>query len=153
MTLQTHKIYIANDHASIELKNFLKQKLQDTFPKLEIQDFGVSEAVSVDYPHKAKEVAQAIKKDPKAFGLLLCGTGIGISIAANRFSWMRAALIHTTYEAEITRLHNNANAIVFGGRTIGPENAWHALSRFLITEFEAGRHERRVNQLANELTS
>ncbi len=152
MTLQTHKIYIANDHASVELKFFLKQKLQESFPQLEISDLGVDEAVSVDYPQKAKEAAKALKEDSKAFALLLCGTGIGISIAANRFSWMRAALIHTTYEAEITRLHNNANTIVFGGRTIGPENAWHALYRFMITEFEGERHERRVSQLNNELS-
>ncbi len=153
MTLQTHKIYIANDHASIELKLFLKQKLEENFPQLDIFDFGVNEVVSVDYPHKAKEVAQALKEDPKAFGLLLCGTGIGISIAANRFSWIRAALVHTTYEAEITRLHNNANVIVFGGRTIGAESAWYALYSFMTTGFEGGRHARRVSQLNNELSS
>ncbi len=153
MTLQTHKIYIANDHASIELKQFLKQKLKETFSNLEIEDLGVNEAISVDYPYKAKEAAKAIQKDPKSFSLLLCGTGIGISIAANRFSWMRAALVHTSYEAEITRLHNNANTIVFGGRTIGPEAAWHALYLFMTTGFEGGRHERRVSQLTNEVLS
>ncbi len=153
MTLQTHKIYIANDHASIELKDFLKQKLQQTFSCLEVTDLGVNETISVDYPYKAKEAAQAIQNDVKAFALLLCGTGIGISIAANRFPWMRAALIHTSYEAEITRLHNNANTIVFGGRTIGPEAAWHALYRFMTTDFEGGRHERRVSQLTSELLS
>ncbi len=151
MTLQTHKIYLAYDHASIELKDFLKKKLQEAFPDLEIEDLGVNEAISVDYPHKAKEAAKAIQKDPKAFALLLCGTGIGISIAANRFSWMRAALVHTSYEAEITRLHNNANTIVFGGRTIGVEAAWHALHLFMTTGFEGGRHERRVSQLSSEI--
>lgn len=148
MTLQTHKIYIACDQGAYELKNFLHQKMQEEYPNLEITDFGVDSGISVDYPDKAKEVAQAIKSDETAFGLLLCGTGIGISIAANRHPWIRAALVHTTYEAEITRLHNNANVIVFGGRTIGPDAAWHALKAFLNTSFESGgRHERRVAKI------
>ncbi len=149
MTLQTHKLYIACDHAAIEMKDFLIEALtNDLLTKdLPLQDFGAFAGESVDYPDKAKEVAAAIKNDAGAFGVLICGTGIGISIAANRHDWVRAALVHTSYEAEITRKHNDANVIAFGARTLGVENAWHALKFFLTTEFEGGRHKRRVDKL------
>lgn len=151
MTLQTHKLYIGCDHAAIEMKDFLLQNLKSDplTSDLSVQDFGAFAGDSVDYPDKAFEVAHAIKNDPGAFGLIICGTGIGISIAANRHDWIRAALVHTSYEAEITRKHNDANVIAFGARTLGVENAWHALKFFLISEFEAGRHQRRVNKLRN----
>lgn len=147
MALQTKKLYVATDHTAIEFRQFLIEQIQLIFPQLEIIDFGPDKHESVDYPDQAFQIAKALKTDKEAFGLLICGTGIGISIAANRYDWIRAALIHTSYEAEITRKHNNSNVIVFGARTLGVENALHALKFFLEAEFEGGRHERRVNKL------
>ncbi|MFV0430851.1 MAG: RpiB/LacA/LacB family sugar-phosphate isomerase [Alphaproteobacteria bacterium] len=148
MTLQRKKIYIACDHAAYELKNFLHEQMKNEYSDLEIIDFGVDDNSSVDYPDQAEKVTSALKDEgDEAFGLLLCGTGIGISIAANRHPWIRAALVHTTFEAEVTRRHNNANVIAFGGRTLGTDAAWHALKGFLTTDFEGGRHARRIAKL------
>ncbi len=149
MQLQTHKLYIGCDHAAVEMKDFLISSMQNDaqIKDLALHDFGAFAGESVDYPDKAYAVADAIKNDAGAFGLLICGTGIGISIAANRNDWIRAALVHTSFEAEITRKHNDANVIAFGARTLGVENALHALKFFLCTEFEGGRHARRVGKL------
>jgi ribose 5-phosphate isomerase B len=103
---------------------------------------------SVDYPDFANALAAALSQEPQAHGVAVCGTGIGISIALNRHSHIRAALVSDVTEARLTRLHNDANVIAFGDRVIGVETAKDALSAFLSTEFEGGRHERRVAKLS-----
>lgn len=140
-------VAIACDHGGIEMKSALVEMLsKDGY---EILDLGTNQTTSVDYPDYANELSRALI-DGKAFrGVLICGSGIGISIAANRFPQIRAALIHDALGAKLCREHNNANVIAFGGRTLGIETARDCLSIFLNTEFEGGRHERRVAKLLN----
>ena len=140
-------VAIACDHGGVEMKSALVEMLyKDGY---EILDLGTNQTTSVDYPDYANELSRALI-DGKAFrGVLICGSGIGISIAANRFSQIRAALIHDALGAKLCREHNNANVIAFGGRTLGIETARDCLSIFLNTEFEGGRHERRVAKLLN----
>lgn len=140
-------VAIACDHGGIEMKSALVEMLsKDGY---EILDLGTNQTTSVDYPDYANELSRALI-DGKAFrGVLICGSGIGISIAANRFPQIRAALIHDALGAKLCREHNNANVIAFGGRTLGIETARDCLSIFLNTEFEGGRHERRVDKLLN----
>ena len=111
-------------------------------------DLGTDGPASVDYPDFALKVAQALKSGLTDRAILLCGTGIGISIAANRHSHLRAALVHDAFSARMCRQHNDANVLVMGGRTIGPEVARDCLQIFLDTEFEGGRHARRVAKLS-----
>ena len=140
-------VAIACDHGGVEMKSALVEMLsKDGY---EILDLGTNQTTSVDYPDYANKLSRALI-DGKAFrGVLICGSGIGISIAANRFSQIRAALIHDALGAKLCREHNNANVIAFGGRTLGIETARDCLSIFLNTEFEGGRHERRVAKLLN----
>ncbi|HIF58288.1 MAG TPA: ribose 5-phosphate isomerase B [Rhodospirillales bacterium] len=140
-------VAIACDHGGVEMKSALVEMLsKDGY---EILDLGTNQTTSVDYPDYANELSRALI-DGKAFrGVLICGSGIGISIAANRFPQIRAALIHDALGAKLCREHNNANVIAFGGRTLGIETARDCLSIFLNTEFEGGRHERRVAKLLN----
>jgi len=140
-------VAIACDHGGVEMKSALVEMLsKDGY---EILDLGTNQTTSVDYPDYANELSRALI-DGKAFrGVLICGSGIGMSIAANRFPQIRAALIHDALGAKLCREHNNANVIAFGGRTLGIETARDCLSIFLNTEFEGGRHERRVAKLLN----
>ncbi|OFX12981.1 MAG: ribose 5-phosphate isomerase B [Alphaproteobacteria bacterium RIFOXYD12_FULL_60_8] len=144
MTKET--IAIASDHGGFQLKAFLSKVLKDK--SLEILDLGTHDATtSVDYPDFGRAMAEAIKSGKVKRGVLICGSGIGISIAANRHVEVRAALIHDAYGARMCRLHNDANVIVFGGRVIGEEIAKECLEIFLSTEFEGGRHAKRVAKL------
>lgn len=139
-------IALASDHGGFELKNMLVEKLKkDGF---DVLDLGTHTTDSVDYPDIAALMANAIKTGKAERGILLCGTGIGISIAANRFPFIRAALIHDAFGARLCREHNNANVIVFGGRTTGIEVAYDCLNIFLNTQFAGGRHARRVEKLS-----
>jgi len=140
-------IVIACDHGGFELKEELKTYLVDS--GINVIDLGVKTKESVDYPEKAESLAKEILAGNADKGLLVCGTGIGISIAANRFKGIRAALIHDAFGAKMCREHNNANVIVFGGRTTGIEVAKDCLDIFLKTQFLGDRHERRVNKLEN----
>lgn len=144
MTKET--IALASDHGGVELKALLAQQLESL--GYGVLDLGTDGAQSVDYPDFAVAMAEAIGQGKAVRGVLMCGSGIGISIAANRFAHVRAALIHDAYGARMCRLHNDANVLVFGGRTIGPEIAKDCLDIFLSTEFEGGRHARRVAKLA-----
>jgi ribose 5-phosphate isomerase B len=144
MTKET--IALASDHGGVELKALLAEHLQAK--GFAVLDLGTDGSQSVDYPDFAVAVAKALGEGKAARGILVCGSGIGISIAANRFAHVRAALIHDAYGARMCRLHNDANVIVFGGRTIGSEIAKDCLDVFLSTEFEGGRHARRVAKLA-----
>ena len=126
-------IALAADHGGFELKNLLAEKLAEW--GYEPLDLGTYSTDSVDYPDMAAKMADAIKAGKAERGVLVCGTGIGISIAANRFPFIRAALIHDAFGARLCREHNNANVIVFGGRTTGIEVAYDCLNIFLNTQF------------------
>lgn len=140
-------IALAADHGGFELKNLLAEKLAEW--GYEPLDLGTYSTNSVDYPDMAAKMADAIKAGKAERGVLVCGTGIGISIAANRFPFIRAALIHDAFGARLCREHNNANVIVFGGRTTGVEVAYDCLNTFLNTQFAGGRHARRVEKLSH----
>ncbi len=139
-------IAIASDHAGFDLKSDLAEYMEDS--GYQILDLGTNGSDSVDYPDFAHALADALKQGKTIKGVLVCGSGIGISIAANRHEGVRAALIHDALGARMCRQHNNANVIVFGGRMIGPETAKDCLGIFLNTEFEGGRHARRLEKLA-----
>lgn len=144
MTMET--IALASDHGGVELKTLLSKQLEAA--GFAVLDLGTDGAQSVDYPDFAFAMADALKQGKAARGVLICGSGIGISIAANRFAHVRAALVHDAYGARMCRLHNDANVLVLGGRTIGPDVAKDCLDIFLATQFEGGRHARRVAKLA-----
>ncbi len=139
-------IALAADHGGVELKNVLREDLLQA--GYQVVDLGTNGSESVDYPDYANAVADALKSGKANFGVLVCGTGIGISIAANRHQDIRAALVHDAFTARLSREHNDANVICFGGRTIGAEVAKDCLKVFLSTAFDGGsRHSRRVAKL------
>jgi len=143
------KIAIAADHGGFELKSALAETLiKDGYQTL---DLGTDTLQSVDYPDYAFKLARVLIAGQAQRGVLVCGSGIGISIAANRFPEIRAALIHNKEGARLSREHNDANVIVFGGRMVGIDTARECLFTFLNTKFEGGRHERRVAKLLNSV--
>jgi len=139
-------IAVASDHAGFDLKEILKRDLQEA--GLEVLDLGTHSTASVDYPDFGRAMAETIAAGKVEKGVIVCGTGIGISIAANRNPKVRAALVHDVTSARLTREHNDANVIAFGQRMIGTEVAREALKVFLKTPFEGGRHDNRVAKLA-----
>tara|TARA_A100001388_G_C28695783_1_gene463603 strand:+ start:218 stop:661 length:444 start_codon:yes stop_codon:yes gene_type:complete len=138
-------VAIACDHAGFSMKSILKTELEQS--DHQVIDLGTDSEDSVDYPDFGFALASALGKNEADFGVLVCGSGIGISIAANRHPQVRAALVHDALGAKMCRLHNDANVICFGGRMIGEEVAKDCLDIFLRTDFEGGRHARRVNKL------
>lgn len=138
------KLAIASDHGGYALKEAIKEQFSD----IEWVDLGTDSEESVDYPEFGQAMGKAITDGDVARGVLICGSGIGISIAANRFSAVRAALCTSVEMAELSRQHNNANVLVLGERTTDQETAFGCVKAFLNTEFEGGRHERRVNKLS-----
>ena len=143
----TQTILLASDHGGLDLKSQIKSDLEGR--GFAVLDLGTDSADSVDYPDFAFKLADALKSGKADRGVLLCGTGIGISIAANRFAHVRAALVHDAFGARMARAHNDANVLVLGGRVIGPEVARDCLDIFLSTAFEGGRHQRRVQKLTS----
>ncbi|CUW40181.1 ribose 5-phosphate epimerase [Magnetospirillum sp. XM-1] len=139
-------IAVACDHGAIEMKELLVKDLSSA--GWTVLDLGTDGPDSVDYPDFAVKMAEALKDGRVERGVLLCGTGIGISIAANRFVHVRAALVHDAFGARMCRQHNDANVLVMGGRTTGPEVARDCLKIFLETEFEGGRHAKRVAKMS-----
>ena len=139
------KVAIANDHAGL----LLKDALLDVLSTLEctVTDLGTNSGDSVDYPDYGNKMAEAITRKACDFGVLICGSGVGINIAANRHLGVRSAVCPDTTTAKLARLHNNANVIAFGARLIGPETAKDCLKTFLTTSFEGGRHEKRIAKL------
>jgi ribose 5-phosphate isomerase B len=138
-------VAIAADHAGVDLKAQLKKELQAL--GYEALDLGTHSTDSVDYPDFAHMLAKTMKDGKAGVGVLICGSGIGISIAANRHTHIRAALCHSALEAKLSRQHNNANVLALGARIIGIEVAKDTLRAFLKTEFEGGRHEKRVTKM------
>ena len=139
-------IVVASDHAGFELKEVLKIELEAL--DVPVEDLGVYDMKAVDYPDIANALARVVSAGDGRRGLLLCGTGIGASIAANRHRRVRAALCHSAETARMARQHNDANVLVLGGRVIDPDTARECLRVFLDTAFEGGRHEPRVAKLA-----
>jgi ribose 5-phosphate isomerase B len=140
------KIAFACDHAGINMKQELMAHAKELGH--EVEDFGTNSTDSCDYPLIVPPVVNALKEDTADLGILLCGSGIGVDIAANRFPDIRSALCCNALMAELARRHNNANVMSLGARIIGIEIAKRCLEQFVATEFESGgRHERRVNQL------
>ena len=144
--MPSHTIAIASDHGGFELKSFLIKEIENR--GLGIIDLGTHGPESVDYPDFADALARVMRDGKADRGVLLCGSGIGISIAANRHPELRAALVHDGLTARLARLHNDANVLVMGGRLVGPELAKDCLDIFLNTEFEGGRHARRVAKMS-----
>ena len=141
------KIAISNDHGGTKLKMSILEYLKGF--NYDVINLGTDNNDSVDYPDYAFEVSKLLKDKVIDFGILICGSGIGISIAANRYSHVRAALCNDENSAELSRLHNNANTLVFGGRTIDHDIALKCINKFLNTKFEGGRHIRRLDKLSN----
>ena len=141
------QIYCASDHGGIVLKDAILSHLQEMW--YACHDLGANGTNSVDYPDFGALLAQALKKDPDGMGIAICGSGIGISIAANRHSWVRAALVHDSLTAKLARQHNDANVIALGERTMGVLTAIECVDIFLDTPFEGGRHQRRVDKLTS----
>ena len=139
-------IAIANDHGGTLIKQQLLEQLQDK-PGLEILDLGVNDTESVDYPEYAKRVCRALLSGEAQCGLLICGTGLGMSMAANRYPGIRAALCHDEYTARLSRQHNDANVLVLGGRVTGSAVAAAILDVWLAEPFAGGRHQRRIEQM------
>ena len=139
-------IALGSDHGGYELKQEIKRYLEEQ--KLEYKDFGSYDEEACDYPVYAKEVAHAVADGECEKGILICGTGIGISITANKVKGVRAALCSDCFSAEATRLHNDANILAMGGRVVGPGLAVKIVDTFLNTEFSGDeRHMRRIRQI------
>lgn len=146
MTEKTFHIAIASDHAGFALKEYLKNALQSKGYLLE--DFGTDSEESMDYPDVIHPLARAIEKGKFAFGLIMCGSGIGVSMVANKYAGIRAALCWNEEQAELTRRHNDANVLSLPGRFIDFDRAVRMAEIFLNTSFEGGRHQRRVEKIA-----
>jgi len=136
-------IYIASDHGGFNLKTFLVQHLKSKGH--DVHDLGPADPASCDYPLKARDVTDALLKNGEALGILVCGTGIGMSMAANRVPGIRAAVCTNEFHASYARAHNNANIICLGERVTGQGIAADMVDIFLSTPFEGGRHLRRIN--------
>ena len=138
-------IAIASDHGGFELKQRLIEHYKTKGQRLE--DLGTCSADSCDYPDIAHRMVKALRDGQANLGILICGTGIGISIAANRFKGIRAAVLYDDFTAEMAKKHNNANIMVFGGRTMQFEDVVRRIEIFLNTEYEGGRHETRLAKI------
>ncbi len=149
MPENNEKIIIGCDHGGYNLKEFIKSELDKK--GIPYTDIGTKRSESVDYPNYGAKVACVIAHGEYQRGILICGTGIGISITANRFKGIRAALCCSVEMARLAREHNNANILVLGGRTTNEGDAAAILDTWLKTPFEGGRHERRIN-LIDDLT-
>lgn len=140
------KVIITGDHAGTVLRNAAKEVLEEL--EIEYEDVGADCTVSVDYPDYALPAAERIAKGEFDRGIFVCGTGIGISISANKVKGIRCALTHDVFSAKATRLHNDANVLAMGERVIGAGLAKEIVRTWLTTEFEGGRHENRVSKIS-----
>lgn len=138
--------FIASDHGGRELKEAIVKFLQQR--GLQVNDLGTGSDDSVDYPDFGEKVARAVSTGKDEQGILVCGTGIGMSIVANKFPGVRAALVTDESTATMSKLHNNANVLVMGGRVLETDEALRLVGLWLDTEFEGGRHARRLEKIA-----
>ncbi len=141
------KLAIGCDHGGFELKEEVVKFLK-TVPKVQVEDMGVAGKDSVDYPDYGRKVSEAVSAGTADRGILICGTGIGMSIVANRYPKVRAALCHDHFTAQMSREHNDANILVMGERVIGKGVALEVVKTWLETEFAGGRHQLRLNKIA-----
>lgn len=139
------KVILSADHAGMTLRNEVKNLLEEM--EIDYEDAGCSCETSVDYPDYALPAAERVAKGEFDVGILICGTGIGMSISANKVKGIRCALTHDVYSAKLTRQHNDANMIAMGERVIGPGPAREIAKAFLETQFEGGRHANRVEKI------
>jgi ribose 5-phosphate isomerase B len=138
-------ILIGSDHAGFSLKTFLKEVMEQD--GLQVVDVGCAADISCDYPDYARLLCERIQSGEAPRGVLICGTGLGMSMAANRFRGIRAALCTSEYQARMSRAHNDANILIIGGRITGVEMALSILRTWLETSFEGGRHQRRIDRI------
>ncbi len=139
------KIVLGADHAGYELKDKIKQHLQQQ--GVDVRDEGTSSPDSVDYPDYARLVAHDVAEQRADLGILVCGSGIGMAMAANKVDGIRAANVSTEYEAQMSREHNNANVLALGARIVGADEAFRIVDKWLSAQFAGGRHERRVEKI------
>ena len=140
------KVAIAADHGGYSLKEEIRELLNELGH--EAYDFGTNSMESVDYPDYALPVAEGVADGHFDRGILICGTGLGMSIAANKVPGVRAVVVHDTFSAKATRQHNNSNVLAIGGRVIGAGLAQEIVTVWLQTEFEGGRHSNRINKIS-----
>ena len=138
-------IVVGSDHGGFELKAAILNLLRDR--QIECKDFGTDGSQSVDYPDFAEKVAKAVSEGHADAGILICGTGIGMSISANKFPGVRAALVHDEFTARMAREHNNANILVLGGRVLSIETGKRLVEVWLDVDYEGGRHQNRLNKI------
>ena len=140
------RIGIGNDHVAIELKNTVKEHLEQQ--GYEVVDFGTNSPERFDYPISGYKVGEAVASGDVDLGVLICGTGVGISLAANKVHGIRACVCSDPYSAKLSREHNNTNIVAFGARVVGPELAKMIVDEWLGATFQGGRHQRRIDMLA-----
>ncbi|MBO8129409.1 MAG: ribose 5-phosphate isomerase B [Peptococcaceae bacterium] len=140
------RVAVASDHGGFHLKKVVLQYLEEL--GIEYRDFGTYSEASCDYPDVARPAAEAVARGEYDRGIIICGTGIGVSIVANKVPGVRAALCHDTFSARMSREHNDANVLTMGERVIGPGLARDIVAVWLRTEFQGGRHARRVNKIS-----
>lgn len=139
------RLYLGSDHAGVALKTLLKAKLAEEFPAYAVEDCGPDSESSTHYPLFAEKVALKVAAEKNAFGILICGSGIGMSIAANKVDGIRAALVWDATSARLCRQHNDANIVCMGARLVGPEVAFDIVRQFLTAAFDTqGRHSQRL---------
>lgn len=139
------KVAIASDHGGIHIREEIKNLMDEL--QIPYEDFGCECSTSVDYPDYALPVAEKVAKGEFSRGILICGTGIGMSIAANKVKGIRCALCHDVFSAKSTRQHNDSNILAMGERVIGPGLAREIAKTWLTSDFEGGRHENRINKI------
>lgn len=144
------KIAIASDHAGVDLKREIISLLESDYSdSIEVMDMGPSNGDSVDYPDFGAKVARSVSTSASDRGILICGTGIGMSITANKFARVRATLVHNVETAEMSRQHNDSNVLVIGARVLDTDLAKKIVSVWVKTEFEGGRHQRRLDKITD----
>ena len=143
MVKKDMKIALGSDHGGFELKEKVKNYLENL--GLEVLDFGTNSSDSVDYPVYAKKVCAEVLTENADFGILVCGTGLGMAICANKIKGIRAVTPENTFSAKMARAHNNANVLTLGQRVLGEELAYEIISAFLNTDYDGGRHQKRID--------
>lgn len=139
------KIAMGNDHTAVELKNIIKEFV--TEKGCEVLDLGTNSSESCDYPVYGEKVGRAVVSGEADLGIVICGTGVGISLAANKVKGVRACVCSEPYTAKLSKMHNNSNVLAFGARVVGSEMAKMITEEWLNAEYEGGRHQRRVDML------
>ncbi len=140
------RIGIGNDHTAVEMKRVIARHIEETYG-YEVVDYGTNSQESYDYPLAGEAVANAVVRGEVDLGIAICGTGIGISLAANKVRGIRCAVCSEPYSAQLSRRHNNSNMLAFGARVVGQELAKMIVDQWLTASFEGGRHQRRVDMI------